>query len=67
MSQRLLTNFLYSNSYKNRMIYIECMKNIIQTCHPEIIKKFVFLYLMNLCKDEIVNVILRLLDILPLL
>jgi len=43
------------------------MKNMISLCSRDIIKKFAFPYILNLSKDEVVNVILTLIDILPLL
>jgi len=43
------------------------MKNMISICSRDIIKKYVFPYILNLCKDEVINVILALIEVLPLL
>lgn len=49
------------------MLYIECMKNMILHCHHDVIKKYVFPYLINLCKDNTVNVVIKMFDIIPIL
>jgi hypothetical protein len=49
--QKIFFSFLYSNTSKSRILYIECMKNIVLLCGKENIKKYVFPYIINLCKD----------------
>lgn len=49
--QKVFFSFLYSNTSKNRILYVELMKNIVLLSGKENIKKYVFPYIINLCKD----------------
>lgn len=62
MMQKIFFSFLYANSSKNRILYVECMKNITLLCGKEDIKKYVFPYIINLCKDQVTNVVLCTID-----